>query len=125
MVDISKFDQSLKITWIRKILTGEYEWFDFAREYKIDWLVKSDENYHQIIYNAITNPFWKSVAFAYSQWFKTLKVHNNNEIENEFLWDNPYINIPFNNTLFKNNIIYLKDMFDLQGNPLTQLGLEQ
>ena len=125
MVDISKFDQSLKLTWVRKIVTGEYEWSDFAREYKIDWLVKTDENYHLTIYNATTNPFWKSVAFAYSQWFKTLKVHNNIEIENEFLWGNPNIKIPFNNTLFKNNIIYLKDMFDFQGNPLTQLELEQ
>ena len=125
MVDISKFDQSLKITWIRKVLTGEYEWSDFARENKIDWLVKTDEKHHLTIYNSIKNPFWKSVTYAYSQWFKTLKIQNGNEIENEFLWGNPNINIPFNITLFKNNIIYLKDMFDFDGNPLTQISLEQ
>ena len=65
MMDIIEFDQSLKLTWVRKILVGHYEWSVFARENKIDRLVHTDENYHQELYLSIKNPFWCSVAYAY------------------------------------------------------------
>ena len=34
MMVIIEFDQSLKLTWVRKMLVGHYEWSVFDRENK-------------------------------------------------------------------------------------------
>ena len=98
-VDLLNFDRSLKITWLRKIQDGAVEWLDFAKLYKIDRLIWTGENYHQLIIKEIKNPFWVSVAKSYKEWFKLL---NKQIYPTEFqpIWGNPMIRIPFNNTLY-------------------------
>ena len=41
------------------------------------------------------------------------------KLGNEFLWGNPMINIPFHNTLFKSNFIFVNDLFNELGIPLS------
>ena len=76
MVDLVNFDRSLKITWLQKILPNDAEWIEFACFNKIDRLVWSGENYHQYLLENINNPFWKSVAKTYKDWFKLLEIPN-------------------------------------------------
>ena len=124
-INIVEFDLSLKLTWVRKTLMCQSEWLHFALENKIDRLVKTGENYHQELHLAIHNPFWKCVVLAYKKWAKTLKTSFPAEIEDEPLWGNPMIKIPFNNALFKSNIIYVKDLFNHDGQPITLQQLRQ
>ena len=49
MLNMKEFDNSLKITWIRKILTTNPDWEEFAILYKIDRLTLTDINYHNYI----------------------------------------------------------------------------
>ena len=119
MIDIVEFDFSLKLTWVRKTLMGHSEWINFALENKIDRLVKTGENYHQELYLTIQNPLWKGVVMAYKKWSISLNSTHTTVIENEFLWGNPKIKIPFNNPLFKLHIIYVKDLYNHEGLPIT------
>ena len=125
MLDIIEFDQSLKLTWVRKLLSGEHEWSNFAKESKIDRLTNTDENYHQVLYLSIKNPFWRSVAHAYKNWYPHLKERETVDIKNKLLWGNPLIKIPFNNTLYQGNIVYVKDLYNPNGEPLSQVQLER
>ena len=112
MVNIVEFDLSLKLTWIRKLLNGDNEWEEIAKENKIDRLPLTGENQHIDILKSIQNPFWKI------KWYESLRKKNTIEIGNECLWGNPLINIPYNNTLFKANLIYVNDLYNEQAIPL-------
>ena len=124
MVDLIKFDMALKTTWVKKLHTESNEWTAFAKEYKIDRLIWTGENYHQEIFLSCHNPFWKSVAYAYKTWYKTLRQNTEVEPRNEPLWGNTRIKIPFNKDLFKANVIYVKDLFNHTGTPLNKNDLE-
>ena len=124
MIDLIKFDMSLKVTWIRKLHTESSEWSTFAKDCKIDRLIWTGENYHQEVCLTCHNPFWKSVAYAYKNWYTKLKSKIQVEPRNEPLWGNTKTKIPFNNTLFKANVIHVKDLFNHRGIPLTKIELE-
>ena len=124
MVNIEEFDLGLKLTWVRKTLQNDTEWKDFALEHKIDRLPLTGQNYHQEIYLKTHNPFWKSVIMAYKKWNIALNEKYATTASYEYLWGNPRIKIPFNNTLYKANIIYAKDLYNHDGAPLSKLDME-
>ena len=95
IIFLPNFDKSLKITWLRKLLNDEPDWIEFANHYKINRLTTTDINYHKKILRQIDNPFWKSVAKAYSEWFSHCKAQYDTPIGRECLWGNPRVNIPF------------------------------
>ena len=125
MLNMKEFDKSLKITWIRKLLTTNPDWEEFAIYYKIDRLTLTDINYHKQIKNSIKNPFWKDVATAYTEWYASFKTVT--EISTEFqpIWGNPTLNLPFNPTWYKGGIHHLKDMYKEDGNLLEKHELER
>ena len=125
MLNMKEFDKSLKITWIRKLLTTNPDWEEFAIYYKIDRLTLTDINYHKQIKNFIKNPFWKDVATAYTEWYASFKTVT--EISTEFqpIWGNPTLNLPFNPTWYKGGIHHLKDMYKEDGNLLEKHELER
>ena len=125
MVNLPNFDKSLKITWLRKLLNDTPDWIEFANHYKINRLTTTDINYHKIILRHIDNPFWKSVAKAYSEWFSHCKAQHDTPIGKECLWGNPRVNIPFCYQLYKNGIIYLEDIFDHEGRQLSKQQLDR
>ena len=73
MMNIVEFDHSLKLTWLRKILTTEPDWIEFPKKYKILRLMFTDSKIHSTILSTTKNKFWKSVAEAYVSWYKALK----------------------------------------------------
>ena len=68
-----EFDMSLKITWIRKILTTEAEWIECANHYKVNRLIVCDIQYQKYILEKKDNIFWGDVATAYIDWYSTFK----------------------------------------------------
>ena len=123
-VNINEFDMSLKLTWLRKFLQQSPEWLEFAVNYKIDRLIWTGTSYHEKLQNTTSNPFWKCVITAFRNWYITLDKHKQIDIEFQPIWENVKLNIELNHILFKNNLIFIKDLFDAHGNPRTKLSLE-
>ena len=119
-----EFDMSLKITWLRKLITQDPDWSEFALNYKIDKIIWTGTNYHDSLTN-IHNPFWKSVKIAFSSWYKILNSNGKIEIEDQPIWGNGQLNMPINYDLFNNNILFIKDLFTEQGVPRSKESLEQ
>ena len=70
MVNIRDFESSLKLTWIRRLISGTPDWTEFAEQYCINHLYQTDEIYHSKLLIKVKNKFWHSVIKAYSVWFK-------------------------------------------------------
>ena len=104
MLNIKEFEKSLKITWLRKLITTSPEWEEFAQYYKIDTLVYTDSVYHETIIKSINNPFWKNVAQSYTEWYKIFKSEIGIDITCVPIWGNPFMNLPFNPIWFKKGL---------------------
>ena len=124
LISLQEMDLGLKLTWIRKIINNNPDWLDFATMNTIDRLTVPGTNYHNLLYNRTCNPFWKSVIKAYIKWYSQFQKCKEIEIEDQLIWGNPEIEIPFNEKLFSNNYIYIKDIYDIQGTPLSREQLE-
>ena len=118
-MDLVNFDRSLKITWVKKLENGLTDWTEFARFYKMDRLIWSGEKYHQFLIDNTPNPFWKSVAISYKEWFKSLLQTPYYPTEFQPIWGNTHINIPFNAPLYRNGLIFVGDLLDTNGQPLS------
>ena len=125
LINIQEFDNSLKLTWLKKMIDTSPDWLEFAMIYKIDRLIWTGSLYHKIIQQNCRNPFWTSVILSFIRWYKCLNSNNQIDIRDQPIWGNTIWNIPFNKTLYSNNIIFLKDLYDHDGNPKTKDHLEQ
>ena len=85
MIELSEFDMSLKLTWVRKSITDTFEWSGFADKHKIKRLVWTGERYHNELYQKAKNPFWRSVILAYKKWHSILMVKFDPEIDKQHL----------------------------------------
>ena len=84
-----------------------------------------DSKIHITILSTIKNKFWKSVAEAYVSWYKALKKSTKIPIEYTPIWGNALFNVPFNSTMFNNNMIFLPDFFKEDGTMISQKNLEE
>ena len=75
MVNIRDFESSLKLTWIRRLISGSPDWTEFAEQYCINHLYRTDEIYHNELLTKVKNKFWISVIRAFSVWFKKIEIH--------------------------------------------------
>ena len=125
MININEFDKALKITWLRKLNTQNPDWEEFPLATKIDRLIWTGENYHEKILANTKNPFWKSVIKAFQMWYKSIK--NTIIIPPRFqpIWGNNILRIPFNNKMYKNNFLFLPDLFNQNGEFLSRAAIEQ
>ena len=119
LISLQEMDLGLKLTWIRKVITKNPDWLDFAIMNKIDRLTVTETNYHNLLCNRTSNPFWKSVIKSYITWYTQFKNCKEIESKDQLIWGNPDVVIPFNEKLFLNNFIYVKDLYDIQGTPLS------
>ena len=120
MLNLKEFDKSLKITWIRKLLNTSPEWEEFATIYKIERLISTDTNYHNYIIQTTCNPFWKSVAESYKDWYAIFKEVTEPNAYFIPIWGNNKMNIPFNPIWYRKGLRYVSEMYDENGTPLTQ-----
>ena len=123
MLNLKEFDKSLKITWIRKLINTTPDWEEFATKYRIE-STSTDTNYHDYIIRTTCNPFWKSVAEFYREWYAIFKLVTEPNVDFIPIWGNTIMNIPFNPTWYNKGIHYVNEMYDETGTPLTQKALE-
>ena len=102
---------NIKITWLRRLLNDTPEWEEFANHYKINGLLLTETNYHNLIKNKISNPFWKDVAASYQNWYVSFKKISPIPIPQIPIWGNEILNIPFNEQMFNNKILYMHDLY--------------
>ena len=125
LINIQEFDNSLKLIWLKKMMGLPPDWLEFALNYKIDRLVWTGSNYHKTIQQNCKNPFWASVILSFTKWYKCLNSNNQIDIRDQPIWGNAILNIPFNKALYSSNIIFLKDLYNHEGNPKTKEHLER
>ena len=125
LINIQEFDNSLKLIWLKKMMGLPPDRLEFALNYKIDRLVWTGSNYHKIIQQNCKNPFWASVILSFTKWYKCLNSNNQIDIRDQPIWGNAILNIPFNKALYSSNIIFLKDLYNHDGNPKTKEHLER
>ena len=124
MLNLTEFDFSLKITWLRKLLTPDPDWKEFPINYKIDRLLFTDSKYHTTILSGIKNKFWKSVTIAFIDWYNKYKENTKTPIEFLPIWGNPNMNIPFYTQMYNSNIMFVQDLFSSNGELLDIKQLE-
>ena len=95
MLNIREFEMALKLTWIRKMSKETPGCDEFAELYQINVLHQTDETLHQKILVKAKNEFWKSVIYAYINWYKCLKRKHAVSADLTPLWGNPDIKMPF------------------------------
>ena len=124
MLNIREFEMALKLTWIRKLIKDTPEWGEFAELFQINLLYQTDETFHQKILIKTRNEFWKSVIYAYTNWYKCLKRNHVVSADLTPLWGNPDIKLPFNAKMYTANIRYLNDLYKDGNVRLTMNELE-
>ena len=111
MTDIHAFDQSLKLTWIRKLFTNESKWKSLIESLYPDLLevYKFGNTYLTKIKNNIKNPFWNDVTSAFLQFTEKYYLEANvNTKWCSFLYNNKIKigNQSIKNKSFIDNHIY-------------------
>ena len=78
MVDIKPFIQSLKLSWIRRLIHSETKpWFTLLKnEIKYPLLLLNfGYEYTDKITNNIQNPFWKDILLSWSTFQKRIPIN--------------------------------------------------
>ena len=73
MINLNAFLDSLKLTWLRRLLRDNGTWkLLIQNKFDLNKLITYDENYCEITVTTISNKFWKDVLYSY---IKKLKIH--------------------------------------------------
>ena len=73
MINLNAFLDSLKLTWLRRLLRDNGTWkLLIQNKFDLNKLITYGENYCEITVTTISNKFWKDVLYSY---IKLLKMH--------------------------------------------------
>ena len=119
MINVKAFINSLKITWIRRLIRSKSGWVNITDELiNIEKLCLCGKEFIENLINKITNPFWIDVLKALCQLIDTVKIDNTN-IQDIPIFYNPNIKINgksiFLNKLYKAGINCRGDLFNSDG----------
>ena len=119
MINVKAFINSLKITWIRRLIRSKSGWVNITDELiNIEKLCLCGKDFIENLINKITNPFWIDVLKALCQLIDTVKIDNTN-IQDIPIFYNPNIKINgksiFLNKLYKAGINCIGDLFNSDG----------
>ena len=96
MVNVERFEQTLKVKWLKKILQSPETWTDVPLKYEIDKICRYGQDYAKNILQTIKNPFWSSMIIATASFQQKLnELYPNNNVLEEPIWFNPNLKIPF------------------------------
>ena len=125
IIDIFSFNDSLKATWIRRLLNMgfkkwvtllEVQWSDYYKfvNFGEDYIKR---NLHKL------NPFWKDVFRAFSSLSSNINVVTVEQFLNQPVWFNKCIKIAgksiFNISMFNSGVRTINDLIDDEGQFLT------
>ena len=118
MINVKAFINSLKITWIRRLIRSKSGWVITDELINIEKLCLCGKDFIENLINKITTPFWIDVLKALCQLIDTVKIDNTN-IQDIPIFYNPNIKINgksiFLNKLYKAGINCIGDLFNSDG----------
>ena len=125
MIDVDSFINSLKLTWLRRMLITPNKYFTtISRRYPILYdCIKFGSQYLTERKLRNINIFWRDILSTYKSFIDTVKPKNMNEIMSTPLWCNKNIKVGGNTVLYKtwsdNGIMCLSDIFSMNGQILS------
>ena len=116
MVNIIRFEETLKIKWLKKLVLSKEVWTGIPNNYGIDQICKFGPDYPKQILHKIKNPFWSSVVNAIIL-FQTIHSEGHPVLfpHNEPIWFNPILNIPYTRKWDTKGLRYVGDLLDDTG----------
>ena len=106
MINTLNFIQSLKCTWIRRIINTSGTWIHLTQDiFDIKKLVNCGKYYSDTVSKKTTNTFWKDVLNAYSNLITSTKITNTSDVLMCPLFYN-------HNILIGNNSVFIKSWYD-------------
>ena len=76
MIDVSLFDKALKLTWIRRLFSGESKWKILTKEMypNLICIREFGNQFVKKMYDDIDNPFWKCVMSSLYTFDKSFQL---------------------------------------------------
>ena len=111
MIDIELFDKALKMTWIRRLVNDVSRWKMTILEMypNINAFYMYGNAFIKMLFNEITNPFWKNVFEYYYSFHKLFHISSFEELHaTSFLYNEE---IRVGNDVIKNKVFQNKGIF--------------
>ena len=89
MVNIHLFDKSMKLDWIKKIISQTDVHTTVTG--KLDKLTTFGPDWCKFVIQRSKNPFWKQVFLYWKEFCQVQKPTNNSDVMHAPLWFNPQI----------------------------------
>ena len=118
MTNLKVFNNSLKLSWLKRIKNSEDGWEQFPRQFNIHKIILYGDKYPNILLQNTYNPFWKDVILASISLHLAIRK-TNIQAYNIPLWFNSDINIGFKREWFEKGYTKLNDILDEEGNLLS------
>ena len=108
ITNLKVFNNSLKLSWLKRLKNSEDGWEQFPRQFNIHKIILYGDKYPNILLHNTYNPFWKDVILA------SLSLHlatkkTNIQAYNTPLWFNSDINKGFKREWFEKGYTKLND----------------
>ena len=118
MTKISTFIDSLKISWVRRLITKKNSWAVFInnelKQLKMNILIVGPQVLDSL--NKVCNPFWRDVFKAWSKYVtRSLESYENEDIIHQPIWYNPFLNFKFKQNWYDHGLRTLTDVIDENG----------
>ena len=114
MTNLKIFDQSLKISWLKRFKDHTDGWEEIPRKFNIHNIPIFSDKYPTLLRKSLNNQFWRDVVNA----CENLQNKINNIATKTYnipLWYNSKINISFRKEWYKKGYLNLSDILDING----------
>ena len=108
--NLERFSSSLKVTWLRRIISTDSSWTVFALAYKIDkcWLFGNE--YIELNRDKMKNMFWRDVMDSISLLRAEIRPTRDLDYLCWPLWFDQNVNLPLIQKLQKKNVNMISDV---------------
>lgn len=129
MIDVYAFIKSLKLTWLRRLLTENKKWSTLVSNViNIEKLCNFGNEYTEKIVCQLRNCFWKDVLHSYACFISCFKISSMNIFLDMPLFYNHYFLIDkkpiYCKKLYDKGIRFVKDIMNGNGTFLSIIDLE-
>ena len=128
MIDVNNFENSLKLTWLRRTHTNyNTPWLKVAEYYlgSVDKITMLGSSHSLKLSKQITNKFWAQTLKYWSSFTASIPITNISDAVGEPLWNNPKVSKVelFLPNWFKKGILSIGDLICNSGNFVSQKNL--
>ena len=120
MTNLKVFNNSLKLSWLKRLKNSEDGWEQFPRQFNIHKIILYGDNYPNTLLQNTYNPFWKDVILA-SRLLQIAIKKTNIQTYNIPLWFNSEINIAYKKEWYIKGYTKLSDILDEEGKLLSNV----